>query len=68
MFGRSREWLGAVKVIEKGNASGRLGWGVKEKEGIAKQNGTSWQKSGKRDEVGVGMEEKSMELKGLGPI
>lgn len=29
---------------------------MKEKEGIAKQNATSWQKSGKRDKVGVGME------------
>lgn len=66
MIGRSRECGGAVKVFEKRNASGRLGWGVKEKEGIGKQNGTSWQKSGKRDKAGVGMEQESMEFKGSG--
>lgn len=48
MFGRSRECEGAVKVFEKRNTSGRLGRGVNETEGTAKQNGTRWQKSGKR--------------------
>lgn len=30
MFGRSRECGGVVKVFEKRNTSGRLGWGVNE--------------------------------------
>lgn len=48
MFGRSRECGGAVKVFEKRNTSVRLGWGMNETERTAKQNGTSWQKSGQR--------------------
>jgi len=56
MFGRSRECGGVVKVFEKRNTSGRLGWRMNEKEGIAKQNGSTWQKTGKRDKIGVGME------------
>ena len=48
MFLMSRGCGGAVKVFEKRNTSGRLGWRAKETEGTGKQNGTSWQKSGKR--------------------
>jgi hypothetical protein len=56
MFGRSRECGGVVKVSEKRNISGRLGWGMNEKEGIAKQNASTWQQTGKRDKVSVGTE------------
>jgi hypothetical protein len=67
MFGRSRECgVVVVKVFERRNTSGRLGWGMNEKEGVAKQDGSTWQQTGKRDKVRVGMEQKSMEFQGLG--
>ena len=66
MFGRSRECGGVVKVFERRSTSRHLGRGINGKEGIAKQNGSSWQQTGKRDKVRVGMEQKSMEFQGLG--
>ena len=52
MFGRSRECgVVVVKVFERRNTSGRLGWGMNEKEGVAKQDGSTWQQTGKRDKV-----------------
>ena len=66
MFGGGRECGGVVKVFERRNTSGHLERGTNGKERIAKQNGSTWQQTGKRDKVRVGMEQKSMEFQGLG--
>ena len=46
----------SLRYLKREIQVGALGWGMNEKEGIAKQNGSSWQQTGKRDKVRVRME------------